>query len=57
MSDVTDFWFIGTIFTRLEGDEFRVFAPNAKAFQEAVDKISEATTYKVSSSMAGWILN
>ncbi|XP_078350537.1 polyribonucleotide nucleotidyltransferase 1, mitochondrial-like [Oculina patagonica] len=36
----------GTTISRVEEDQFSVFAPNAKALQEAVDKINELTTEK-----------
>lgn len=45
--NVLDF-VLGTTISRVEEDQFSVFAPNAKALQEAVDKINELTTEKVS---------
>ncbi len=43
------FRFSGTTISRVE-DQFSVFAPNAKALQEAVDKINELTTEKVNTT-------
>lgn len=47
--NVLDF-VLGTTISRVEEDQFSVFAPNAKALQEAVDKINELTTEKVNTT-------
>lgn len=39
--------FLGTDITRIDEDLFSVFARNAKALKEAVDRINEITTIKV----------
>lgn len=44
MTNVTRFWFKGSIITRVEDDEFHVFAYDAKAFQAVLDKMNEITT-------------
>ena len=44
---VSWFAFSGTDINRIEEDQFSVFAPNAKALKEAVDRINEITTIKV----------
>ena len=39
--------FLGTDINRIDEDQFSIFAPNAQALKEAVDRINEITTIKV----------
>lgn len=41
------FMFLGADINRIDEDQFSVFAPNAKALKEAVDRISEIAMIKV----------
>lgn len=54
--NVSDFCFLGTTISRVEEDQFSVFAPNAKALQEAMDKINELTTEKVNTTAGDKVL-
>lgn len=39
--------FLGSIISRIDEEEFSVFAPNSKVLQETIEKINELTTQEV----------
>ena len=48
--------FLGTIINQVEGGQFFVFAPNAKALQDAVDKINETVNGSNGSKFLSFVI-